>query len=445
MLDIKPGRLSPDHSALEQHRASRLAVIAFCCIVAILVGVLVMSKFVVLDRIVVGRGVLVTTVPTTSIRPFQTTLVEAVLVHPGQLVRRGQLLVRFERNIDTDSLHALQQKERLMASEIARLKLEVAAGPGNFISEVPPSDVQARLMADRQQSRRSKGEEFEAQSDAQNAGRRAQDVVTSVDRKTLSLEISRLADLRQLYNEGYYSRQNLLQQEEKVLADRALVERDVAATIESRNQLAALAARHKAADADDHASAVADLVSRSKEMHDVQGEIAKQQDLLALADVRAPFDAYILDVAPQDRTTIASATPIVTLVPAASPLQAEVYIENRDVTHVRQGTRVRLKVDALPFERHGYIEGHVNAIVREAIDGRGSESAKNNNSIQADRANQFRLIVTLDRRRLRDPSNPDLFPGMSIAADMRVGTQTIISYFLDPIVHNATGALTEPD
>jgi len=420
-------------------------VALFVGLLAIIAGAIVLANMFVLDRMVVGSGTLATTVPATSIRPLQTTQVEDVLVRPGQWVRRGQLLVRFKRAMDVDALHALEEKGSLLAAEISRLRLEIDAGPGGIATLTTMVDPQSRLLSDRQDLRESKRLRIVAEVRGEIAQQGAQSSVIRADRQTLALETSRLSALQRLFDEGYYPRQMLFQQQEVVLLHHATLERDQSSYVQSAERVAALTAQRDALNFEDHANAITDFVDRTKQLQDVRRDIVRQRDLLALTNERAPFDAYILEVAPQNGTTIASAAPIVTLIPASSPLQAEVYIANQDVSYVRPGTSVRVKIDAFPFERHGYVEGRVIAVVREATDSRSERSADTGHDrASAESATRFRVIVSLGRRLLHDLPHSELLPGMSVEADMRVGTRTVASYFLDPILHHAANALTEP-
>ena len=52
------------------------------------------------------------------------------------------------------------------------------------------------------------------------------------------------------------------------------------------------------------------------------------------------------------------------------------------------------------------------------------------------------MLTSTELNRL--PEGARLTPGMTLSADIRVGTRTIISYFLSPIVRGFDESLREP-
>jgi HlyD family secretion protein len=57
----------------------------------------------------------------------------------------------------------------------------------------------------------------------------------------------------------------------------------------------------------------------------------------------------------------------------------------------------------------------------------------------------FRARIALDKPELRDvPADFRLIPGMTTTAEVKVGTRTVISYILDPIVRLFDEGLREP-
>ncbi len=91
----------------------------------------------------------------------------------------------------------------------------------------------------------------------------------------------------------------------------------------------------------------------------------------------APADGIVLDIAQRGAGSVAKqAEPLFTLVPAGSPLEAEVMIHPRDIGHVAAGQTARVKLDAFPFQKHGTVSGHVRTVSRDAFpsdaEGRGN-------------------------------------------------------------------------
>lgn len=71
-------------------------------------------------------------------------------------------------------------------------------------------------------------------------------------------------------------------------------------------------------------------------------------------------------------SVLREAEPLVTLVPVAAPVEAEVSIAARDIGQVAAGDTVRVKLDAFPFQKHGTAGGLVRTLSADAFQrGRG--------------------------------------------------------------------------
>ena len=144
----------------------------------------------------------------------------------------------------------------------------------------------------------------------------------------------------------------------------------------------------------------------------------------------------VLDVATRSVGSIVrEAEPLVTLVPLDVPQDIEIEIEPKDVGSIRPGDPVRIKVEALPFQRHGTIDGEVRMISSDAFQKNVGGQARP----------VFRGRVRIVNVSLRDvPPDFRLIPGMTVQAEIRVGERRVISYFLYPVLRVFDEGLREP-
>jgi hemolysin D len=132
-----------------------------------------------------------------------------------------------------------------------------------------------------------------------------------------------------------------------------------------------------------------------------------------------------------------------TLVPAGSPLEAEVMIHPRDIGHVAAGQPARIKLDAFPFQKHGTVSGHVRTVSRDAFpsdgEGRGNPGQGQPPTLF------YRARISLDDTGLRAlPDGAGLIPGMAVQGEVRVGQKRVIAYFLYPLMQVADEGIREP-
>jgi hemolysin D len=124
-------------------------------------------------------------------------------------------------------------------------------------------------------------------------------------------------------------------------------------------------------------------------------------------------------------------------VPLDAPVEADLYINARDIGFIAIGDPVQLKLDAYPFIRHGSAKGVVKTISE------GSFSTDDNDTPVAP---YFKVRVTIKEVHLRNvPRDFRLIPGMTIVGDIMVGRRTILSYLVEGALRTGSEAMREPN
>ena len=126
--------------------------------------------------------------------------------------------------------------------------------------------------------------------------------------------------------------------------------------------------------------------------------------------------------------------PLLTLVPLGTKLRAEIEIPVDEISHVTEGQTVRLKLNALPFQKHGALEGRIEHISEDAFSGE-SEQLHYKGTIELTSEVSDLSGLSKDVR---------LLPGMQLAADIKVGKRRIASYFLYPFLKTLDESFREP-
>jgi HlyD family secretion protein len=124
------------------------------------------------------------------------------------------------------------------------------------------------------------------------------------------------------------------------------------------------------------------------------------------------------------------------LAPMDAPLEAEVQVSSRDVGFVRPGDPVTMKIDAFNFAEHGVVEGKVNWISEDAF-------TTDDNGVVTPA--YYRVRISVDAIKLIDvPSTFRLIPGMTLVADVKVGTRALGTYLIGGMVRGVGEAMREP-
>ena len=128
--------------------------------------------------------------------------------------------------------------------------------------------------------------------------------------------------------------------------------------------------------------------------------------------------------------------PLFSLAPLGTPVEAEVHILSRDVGFVRPGDPVTVKLDAFHFVEHGTASGRVRWISEGAF-----MLDDNGNPVEP----YYKARIEFTAVNLKAvPESFRLVPGMTLTADIKVGTRSVFMYMLRGVIRGVNEAMREP-
>lgn len=180
------------------------------------------------------------------------------------------------------------------------------------------------------------------------------------------------------------------------------------------------------------------LVKARKEEKGVSEGLIKANRMNELVVLTAPEDGIVLDLAKRSvGSVVQPAEPVLTLLPLDAPLFAEVMIGAGDAGYAKSGDEVLIKLDAFPYQRHGTLSGRLRSIRMDTGQGGPSPAPTGNLT------HRGQVELTADRlRALPEGTRP--IPGMSVTAEIKVGSRSVISYFLYPVIRGLDESIREP-
>ncbi len=398
-----------------------------------------------LDKIVRAGGRLVTTEPKLVVAPLETAVIRSIEVKPGDVVHAGDVLARLDPTFATADTAVVRHRLASAEAAIARLGAELedrefVPSPGT--AETDATRRELVLFQQRSAERTARRAVFEKQAAEIQAD--LQGIGADLGFTQKRLELARqIEDMRvELWQQKNNSKLQLL----AANAERLTLEQTVAATSNRKrelNQKLASVAAGRAAYEREWARTVAEALAKAEEERDAaREELSKAERRRMLVNLKAPEDGIVLEVNEHYSrgSVIEAALPVVTLVPLVAELEAEVEIGAGDVGELRVGDPVRLKLDAFPFQRHGVVQGTVRTITDDAF-----KRPPEQGPAPGGEALVYRSRIGLTDTHLRDV-RPDfhLLPGMSLAAEIKVGQRTVLSYILYPVIRSLDESLREP-
>ena len=182
------------------------------------------------------------------------------------------------------------------------------------------------------------------------------------------------------------------------------------------------------------ASAVSEGVSKATLMND-------------LVVVTSPEDGVVLDIAKRSVGSVMNgAEPLITITKSNATVIAEVMISSSDIGYAKPGDDVVIKVDAFPWQRHGLLSGKLLSVSEEsyasgspAANGAGASSSRGGSGAV------HRALVRMVNTKLESlPEGAHLIPGMTVSAEIKVGTRSVLSFFLTPLTKGLKESIREP-
>ena len=439
----------PDAAMIEETPLPPAARSAIYIVAALVVTAILWATFSQVDRVVSARGKLVTIDPLIVVQPLETAIIRTINVGIGDTVKTGAVLATLDPTFTESQETATRERLNSMTAEERRLSAEIYQKP--FPPDPADDSLDPKYMALQTAIHAHREAEYQAAVSSSDADIARFQAALATNRtaqdgfKERLKVIGQVETMRQdLYNISAGSRLSLLTtQLDRLTMSDQLAEKEQQEK-ELQQQLAAAREQKE--------KYINNWVREGGErLTTVQQDIATATQQLISAErrrslvvLRAPADGVVLELGQRSIGSVArEAEPLVTLVPLGNTVEAEVDVDSSDVARQRVGDNVRVKLDALPFQRHGTLSGTLRVITESSFQPDRKTGAP------ADKPDGqpafFRGRIALGPLKLQDvPKDFRLIPGMTATAEMNVGRRTVISYLLDPVIRLFDESLREP-
>jgi adhesin transport system membrane fusion protein len=421
-----------DWARLQQEplRAKRLLRIA----AGALAVMVVWAAFAQIDEVTRGEA---RVVPTSQVQVIQSVdggVVEALLVHEGQIVEAGQLMLRVDPTRFISNMQESRVGQLALQAKVLRLEALTRGTafnpPAELMKEAP--DVVAQEMR-LYESRRA---EISAQVGiTQNQLSQRQQELNEVrarrDQAARSLELmtKEINATRPMVATGAVSEVEVLRLEREVARLRGDTEQSTAQI--SRVQSSIQEATRKIEEVQ--------LTSRNQmsgELSDAMSKLASlSQGGLALedkvkhADIKSPVRGTVKRLLVNTvGAVVQPGKEVVEVVPLDDALILEVQITPKDIGFLRPGQEATVKFSAYDFSIYGGLTADVFNI--------GADS------VLDEKGNAFYHVRVRTRKSSLGPNLP-VIPGMVAQVDILTGKKTVLSYLMKPVLRAKANAMTE--
>lgn len=392
-----------------------------------------------LDRTVHAQGRIVPSARLQVISNLEGGIVAQILVRVGDVVRRGQALVRLDQTTSGAELGSSEVTVGALQAKIARLEAEVSGREPIYpvarnVSEAEQIQIERSLHAARMADLASAGSAATArQVQAQRAVAEAQAAYQS--RRSAQGAAQQQLDLvRPLVERGIEPQLTLVQLQNSAAVTTsdtaqaaAAISRAQAGVVEARQTLLQQRQFWRSQAGTELAAAQSEMAARRRAMPALADRVRRS---VVTAPVTGRVNRVLVSTV---GSSIGPGQPIAEVVPSADALTIEAMVTPKDIGFVRIGQRARINISAYDSAVYGSMYGQVVTISPDAtVEERTGES-------------HYMIKVRADAAGLRDRQGRKLpiGPGMTADVNLLGDKRSVMAYILTPFTRLGETAMRE--
>ena len=426
--------------------------VAGISIIAMVLSFGIWASFAEIDVTVATRGKILTSIPNVEAESNHSSVIKTILVKEGDEVEEGQPIALFD--------------ETLVASDFRNSKEELAA-------------VEKEIVSTRAELNFMVGKEFVAPSDPLQLSifngqvreierlKRQLAVKTKLlgflkNRKTeplsdsdaLTLFNSKMAEIKTSLDDMDIKISFLKKETtrlKRLLAAGVVPSSDYENKMQELTQIESQRAKYFASEISTNVEQIDDLSSQLQTLEhgknkNLQDLLRKRQSLFEKfvklerqakdVELKAPVSGTILKLEDQYQgSVIKTGDVIATIVPKVNKFHVEVDIDPADITHVYEGAKVKIMLDALPSQKHGELTGEIELLSKDTID----------EDIFGEPNSVYRAEVKIiDNKLVKLPEGFTLLPSMTVSGNIISGKRTVMTFLLFPVIKTLETSFREP-
>jgi hemolysin D len=409
--------------------------------------IVILASIIKVDMVVVGTGRIMTEAPPIVMQPMDRTILRELKVRPGDTVTKGQVLAILDPTFALADLGALTAQQRALMAQVRRLEAELNNQPFVPSGTVTPEDqLQLTLYSQRQSQYAAQLRVFDEELQRREANIHTTEDQRDAQAKQLVIAKDIESMRSQMFAKEVGSRLNFLNaQSARMQIEQA--HQDAANRLtELKHDIQSKRAERQTFVDGWRQKILEDLVAARTQADQVGEGISKAGFLNDLVTVTAPDDGIVLEIPKRSVGSIMrEGEPLISLIPTNSRIIGEIMVNSKDVGYTKPGDHVVIKVDSFSFQRHGMLEGKLLSISEESYVGGGASNPVLPKATDTASGAFHKGFVELTKTELENlPQGARLIPGMTMSAEIKVGTRTVLGFFLNPITRGLREGMREP-
>lgn len=395
---------------------------------------LVWAAFAKLDEVARGEGKVIPSSQLQIIQSYDGGVVQEVLVREGQIVEKGDLLLRIDPTRFISTFRENRAEYLSLQARASRLQALTSSTPLGFSDDLMADapDIVNHERNQYESNRKELDEQLSiARSQLDQRSEELNEVRAKLTQVTRALELAsqELKVTKPLLASGAISEVEILRLEGEVSNARG--EREQAASQESRLMLAVQESEGKLRETELLASnkwrnELSEVLSKLASLSESSTGLA---DKIKYAEIRSPVRGTVQRVFTNTvGGVVQPGHEVVEMVPLDDQLLVEAKVSPKDIAFLHPGQEAIVKFTAYDFVVYGGLKGKVEHISPDTI--------------TDEKERTFYIVRVRTERAGFDPSLP-IMPGMMTQVDILTGKKTVLAYLLKPVLRAQQNAMTE--
>ena len=448
-----------DTDAIYEQGPSKPLLITVVSLLTFFIGSVVFASLSQVDTSVSARGEFLTATPNVVVEASASSVVKSVEVERGDTVVKGQIIAYLDDTVVKVNLRQNQEKIDNIYQSLIRFNMEQALVDniqkfrvsleldnlyektleklGLESSPQKLSELYKTTLIKKVSEYSEKLKSFDSKLAKTRNEYASSKELLEISKKQTEIKAKLTKVQKDLYNRKIGSLLKYLSAKDALLnAEKSQFNAETAIT-KLKSEITTQTADKQAFIASWASKLTGDITAKNEELMQLEQEKIKLSRLVDNIIVRSPAEGIVLDIpAVSSGGNIREGEPIVTLVQSNQPLFLEVDIDPKKITDMKLGMPVSVKLDAMPFQEFGGLDGELIYISNDTF----------NESLSGDKGVFYRGRVKVrDVRQSKMPKDFVLSQGMMASADIMVGKRPLISYFTYPIMKAFEESFNEPE
>ena len=407
-------------------------------------GFLLWAAVAPLDEGVPAQGMVTIDTKRKPVQHLSGGIIREVLVHEGQLVTEGQVLLRLNGDNSRANYEAVRQnylglramQGRLLAEQRGAPQIEfhpdLLAARGDFLIQQQMA-TQEQLFQSRKSSLQAELQGIEENIQGQQGLLQAYQTMLPNRQTQLALLTEELNNTRELVKEGYVARSRQWELERMAAEANASVAELLGNITRAQRAISEARQRLQQRRQDYRKEVESQLADVGREVEsDAQKLIAAKGDLDRI-EIRAPATGQVLGLAIQSvGSVVQPGQKLMDIVPHNEALLLEAHIPPHLIDRVRTEQPADVRFAAFAHSPQLVVEGKLESISGDLL----SDPQNPQNSY-------FLARVAVTPKGMKALGDRQLLPGMPAEIIIKTGERSMLTYLLHPLTKRLAASLKE--